>query len=326
MESIFKSFISQPPTISIFIEPSSHEPTLLKNSRGEISEYPTFYGDEQIRGRVQIDLNTNKAFNHSGIKIELVGIVENYTNQSSSSRFISLINDLSPPGSILSQITYYDFEFNQVDKQFETYRGKLSGIKFILQVTVLTPYKPQTEETEIVILNPITSEKFFEKDNPPLKVEIGVQDTLHVCLELDKTVYHLKDVITGRVSFKKLNIELVNMEIQVVRKENVYNKEGENEVIGTFEIMDGSPSSTEDVIPIRMFLRAYNNLTPSFSNVNNKLSVNYYVNLELTDMEERKFFKRLEICLCRVEDKFYAHRGVDCLVSSNNRMRKKNDE
>ena len=42
-----------------------------------------------------------------------------------------------------------------------------------------------------------------------------------------------------------------------------------------------------------------------FKNVNNKFSVDYYVNLELTDSEQRKFFKRMEICLTRLDESYY---------------------
>ena len=305
MDNLFKSFISKPPTISIFIEPSGREPTFLRNDKGEMVEYQTFYAKDQIRGRVQLELNNNINFKHSGIKIELIGMIDNYRDRNLSSRFISLTNDLSPPGSILNEMNFFDFEFSGVDKQFETYRGKLMGIKFILQVTIQIPYKPQTEETEIVILNPQDSEDFFKLDNSCLKVEIGIQNVLHVCFQLDKTNFHLKDVVTGKVWFKTLKMELKNMEIQIVRKENSFNKEGENEVLGTFEIMDGSPSSMEDIIPIRMYLRGYKNLTPSFKNVNNKFSVDYYINLEITDLEQRKFFKKMEICLSRLDDSYY---------------------
>ena len=305
MDGLFKTFISKPPTISIFIEPSGHEPTLLKNQRGEAVEYPTFYSKEPIRGRVQLDLNNNRNFKHSGIKIELIGMIENYRDRNLSSRFISLTNDLSPPGSILNEINYFDYEFSSIDKQFETYRGKLMGIKFILQVTIQIPYKPQTEETEIVILNPQRGDDFNRLNNSPLKVEIGIENLLHVCFELDKTNFHLKDVVTGKVWFKNLNLELQNMELQIVRKENSYNKEGENEVLGTYEIMEGTPSSTDDIIPIRMYLRGYKNLAPSLKNVNNKFSVDYSVNLELTDSEQRKFFKRMEICLTRLDESYY---------------------
>ena len=38
-------------------------------------------------------------------------------------------------------------------------------------------------------------------------------------------------------------------------------------------------------IPIRLFLGAFDNLTPTFRNVNNKFSVKYFLNLVLIDEE-----------------------------------------
>ena len=326
MDNLFKTFSSKPPSISIFIEPSGHPNTFLKSPiNNSVMEYPTFHSKDPIKGRVQIDLNNNRNFRHSGIKIELIGLIENYRDINLSSKFISLTNDLSQPGSNLNNISFFDFYFGSIDKQHETYKGKLMGIKFILQVTIQTPYKPQTEETEIVILNPISSHEFFTKPNPPLKVEIGVENLLHVCFELEKTNYHLKDVIKGRVYFKNLEVELRSMEIQIIKKENSQQKEGENEIMGIFEIMDGSPSSTEDIIPIRMFLRGYRNLTPSIKNVNGKFEVNYYVNLEIADVEDRRFFKRMEVNFSRMEDSYYERKkkGKDVEEETNNKNKQK---
>ena len=141
--------------------------------------------------------------------------------------------------------------------------------------------------------------------NPPLKVEIGVDNILHVCFELDKTNYHLKDVLTGKVWFKKLNVELESMEIQILKKESTNESQGENEVVARFEIMDGSPSNTDDIIPIKMYLKGFKNLTPSFECPGSKFSIKYFINLELSDYEDRKFFKTMEISLFKLDERFY---------------------
>ena len=57
----------------------------------------------------------------------------------------------------------------------------------------------------------------------------------------------------------------------------------------------------DESIPIRLFLQAYNNLTPSFINVNNKFSVQYYLNLVLIDFDDRRYFKQMEINLVRLD-------------------------
>ena len=44
-------------------------------------------------------------------------------------------------------------------------------------------------------------------------------------------------------------------------------------------------------IPIRLFLAGYD-LTPSMRDVNKKFSVKYFLNLVLTDEEDRRYFKQ----------------------------------
>lgn len=305
MDLIKNLIATKPPSIKIFIEPNDHQMILMQNDKGIQMEYPTFYRKETIRGKVQIDLNLNKFFDHTGIKIDLVGQIDNYREKHLTSRFITLTKDLSLPGKLTNEINYFDFEFTNVDTEYETYRGRYAGVRYLLQVSIILQYKSITDETEIAILNPQKANDFFIEDNPKLKIEIGVEDWLHVCFELDKTNYHLKDVITGHVSFKKAGVNFQGMELQLVRKESLFNLEGDNEVVGRFEIMDGTPSSLDVIIPIRLYLRGYRKLTPSFLNINNKFSVKYFVCLELADFEDRRFFKRMEINLTRIEDEFY---------------------
>ncbi len=57
----------------------------------------------------------------------------------------------------------------------------------------------------------------------------------------------------------------------------------------------------DESIPIRLFLQAYKNITPTYSNVNNKFSVIYILNLVLVDVEDRKYFKQFEIKLFRLD-------------------------
>lgn len=61
--------------------------------------------------------------------------------------------------------------------------------------------------------------------------------------------------------------------------------------------MDGCPVKGE-VIPIRMYMQGVA-LTPSYKNINNRLSVSHFLNLVLIDGEGRKYFKSHEITLYR---------------------------
>ena len=93
------------------------------------------------------------------------------------------------------------------------------------------------------------------------------------------------------------------MELQIIKKETISgnNKGPDTEVLTRYEIMDGAPTRNE-TIPIKWFLSPYD-LTPTYSNINNKLSVQYFINLVLIDVEERRYFKQHEILLVRLDKK-----------------------
>jgi len=51
-----------------------------------------------------------------------------------------------------------------------------------------------------------------------MKMEVGIEDCLHIDFEYNKSFYHLKDIIIGRVNFHLVKIKLKSMEIALVRK------------------------------------------------------------------------------------------------------------
>jgi len=62
--------------------------------------------------------------------------------------------------------------------------------------------------------------------------------------------------------------------------------------------MDGCPAK-EEQIPIRFYLSSVDTLGPTLTNVNNKFSVKYMLNLLIIDQEGQKYFKQNEIILHR---------------------------
>ena len=231
-------------------------------------------------------------------------------NNNQFNRFLYLTNNISSQGTLNKELNIFNFEFKSVEKQYDSYRGKKFSIKYILLVTINVGLSSIKKEKEICIFNCDKNLKklntLFNKENKKLKVEIGVENVLHVCFELDRKNYHLKDVITGKVSFKKINIDLENMSLKIIRIESLFGKEGDIEPLGVYEIMDGTPTSTEDVIYFKMYLKGYNNLSETIKNeMNNNINVSYYVNLEICDSENRNFFKKIEINLFRLPEEYY---------------------
>ena len=80
--------------------------------------------------------------------------------------------------------------------------------------------------------------------------QVGIEDCLHIEFEYNKTKYHLKDVVIGKIYFLLVRLKIKHMELEVRRREStgtgsdMYN---ESETITKFEIMDGAPVRGECV-------------------------------------------------------------------------------
>ena len=330
---IYDSNYSENISINILFEDTFHPNTILTNIYGTKLECPTFYGSEAIKGSVQININNNSSkIQHQGIKIELIGEIDIHINEENNlnnnnnqfNRFLSLTNNLSTSGILNRENNIYDFEFKSVEKQYDSYKGKKFSIKYLLLVTVDLGFDSIIKkEKEICIFNCDKNLKrinqLFMNDNNKIRVDIGVENLLHVCFELDRKNYHLKDIITGKICFKKINLELENMSLRIIKIESLFGKEGDIEPLGLYEIMEGSPSSTEDIIYFKMYLKGFNNLSQTIKNeMNNNINVSYYLSLEICDSENRNFFKKIEINLFRLPEEYYNKIRQNILEGKNN--------
>lgn len=177
--------------------------------------------------------------------------------------------------------------------------GIYFNFRYYILVTITTKTRTHNQELDFGVINPIPDE-ITSQDK--IKLEVGIDDWLHLVFEVDRNKYHLKDYIEGFVKFKKVSIRLISMELQIIKKETLIagqNSKSDTEVLTRYEIMDGAPIKNEN-IPIRWFLSPYE-LTPSYLNINNKLTVQYFLNLVLIDVEDRRYFKQHEITLLRLD-------------------------
>ena len=267
---------------------------------GEVTLLPALQDMENVTGKVIIHLSGGKRVEHKGIKIELLGMIQGTKDAKDTLKFISLTQDLESPGMLMNDVSTYNFSFNHVQKAYETYRGIAKNVKYLLRLSIETTLKNLIYEQEFAVVNPVDRSRLSE-ENKPIKLEVGIDEWLHLIFEMDQRNFGLKDICTGKVTFKKANIKLKSMEIQIIKKEiiNVTGVAPETSVITKYEIMDGGPVKNETV-PIRFFLKPYS-LTPSMINVNNKFSVQYFINLVLSDDVDRKYFKQHEINLFRLK-------------------------
>lgn len=207
--------------------------------------------------------------------------------------------------------------------EYESYKGTQVRLRYLLRVTVVRGMgQTISKEYPFWVQNPTRLENLnldsqmvnnnalhtavspgLPAPGPPIKMEVGIEECLHIEFEYDKGTYHLKDTVVGKIYFLLVRIKLKHMELEIRRRETVgggSTAKVETETVAKYEIMDGAPVRGE-VIPIRLHLAPYD-LTPSYPNVHNKYGVKYSINLVLVDEEDRRYFKQQEINLVRLPD------------------------
>mmetsp|Transcript_30387 Transcript_30387/g.66571 ORF Transcript_30387/g.66571 Transcript_30387/m.66571 type:complete len:304 (-) Transcript_30387:242-1153(-) len=283
--------------VTLDVEPNRKTAPLGKDKKGERAYI--FTDGEDVSGTAVVSVRPGKKLDHQGVKVELVGQVDMMYDKSNSYDFFSITKDLEPPGSMLES-RQYKWKFGAVDKQNETYHGINVRLRYFVRLTVARPYAGNiTKEIDLAVQNLFPAPEI----NNNIKMEVGIEDCLHIEFEYDKSKYHLKDCVIGKVYFLLVRIKIKNMELNVIRRETTGGTGGgaaqqtDNETLTKYEIMDGAPVK-DQCIPVRLYLSGFD-LTPSYKNVQNKFSVRYFLSLVLVDEEDRRYFKQQEMFLWR---------------------------
>jgi len=292
-------FLGSVCTIDAVLDPEPIRKTapLGRDKKGERGYIYT--DGEDVSGSAVVSVKPGKKMDHQGVKVELIGQVEMLFDKSNSYDFFSITKDLEPPGSMYES-KQYKWRFGSVDKQNETYYGINVRLRYFVRLTVVRNYASNiVKEVDFVVQNIFPAPEV----NNTIKMEVGIEDCLHIEFEYDKSKYHLKDVIVGKVYFLLVRIKIKHMELNIIRREtagtgsNTANQQNDNETLSKFEIMDGAPVK-DQCIPVRLYLTGFE-LTPTYKNVQNKFSARYFLNLVLVDEEDRRYFKQQEIFLWR---------------------------
>ncbi|XP_038217251.1 vacuolar protein sorting-associated protein 26B [Zerene cesonia] len=284
----------------VFDDADKRKVAEVKTDDGKKEKLLLYYDGETVSGRVNVTLRKpGSKLEHQGIKVELIGQIELFYDRGNHHEFISLVKELARPGDLL-QHTSYPFEFANVEKPYEVYTGANVRLRYFLRATIVRRLTDIVKEVDIAVHTLCSYPDVLNS----IKMEVGIEDCLHIEFEYNKSKYHLKDVIVGKIYFLLVRIKIKHMEISIIKRETTGsgpNTFTENETVAKYEIMDGAPVRGES-IPIRVFLAGYD-LTPTMRDINNKFSVRYYLNLVLMDTEDRRYFKQQEVTLWRKSDK-----------------------
>ncbi len=87
--------------------------------------------------------------------------------------------------------------------------------RYFLRVTVVRRLSDIVKEKELIV-HTLSS---YPEMNSSIKMEVGIEDCLHIEFEYNKSKYHLKDVIVGKIYFLLVRIKIKHMEIAIIKRE-----------------------------------------------------------------------------------------------------------
>lgn len=323
MSFIFKS----PLDIEIQLDSEdSREVVEINSPKGRKERLLVYKDGETVKGTVVVRTRDNKRVEHAGVRVQLLGTIETQQDGNlNSDDFLSFAQELAAPGE-LKNTESFNFEFKNVEKMYESYRGINARLKYYLKVTITRKSADVIKERELwvyqyvqpgVLTTNSKSRKVMadrnKKDLPSsadsnekaistVKMDVGIENCLHIEFEYSKNKYPLKGVIVGRIYFLLVRLKIKHMELSLIRRETVgsgTHQSSESTTVVRFEIMDGAPVKGE-TIPIRLFLGGFD-LVPTYRDVNKKFSTRTFLSLVLIDEDARRYFKQSEIVLYRDE-------------------------
>lgn len=308
------------------------------NSKTLRDRLPLYEDGESISGIVTLRVKEGKRVEHLGVKVSAIGSIDmikthgngnggsskrmnNTTSGLSDGRkntveqFLCFSYDLCSAGE-LQHSQSYSFMFKDLAKRHESYRGKNVDVSYYVKVTVIRKSADivKLRKFWVYLYNNISlpassvinprqldsgDEVSLTRNEPkPVKLDIGIENCLHIEFEYSKSQYSLKEVIVGRIYFLLTRLKIKHMELSLITRESSGLQPSNYLIDSTvirYEIMDGSPVKG-DTIPIRLFLGGYE-LTPDMSC--NYFNIKNYLSLVIIDEDGRRYFKQSEIVLYR---------------------------
>lgn len=160
---------------------------LVRHPGDKTQQLPLFRDDEHVCGTLVVTLLDGRRLEHAGVKIEIVGRIEMPHERQASYEFMSLARELAPPGGALeAPETRFAFDFAGAEKLHESYYGRSVRLRYVLRATITRGFASSVVLEQDVWVQLLGSPPPV---NNTIKMEVGIEDCLHIEFEYDKSKY-----------------------------------------------------------------------------------------------------------------------------------------
>jgi len=166
-------------------------------SDGEVC-IPAYSNNSSIEGHVKFTVDDLIEFNL--MKIEFIGEMDHLYDRGKNTKFVHIetfINN-SKPGEVLPPGKTFPFIFVDAIKQYESYEGYNVNIRYFIRFSCIRTFAADIIEERDIWIEHYTPPPEI---NSPIKMEVGIEDCLHLEFEYNQQKYHLDDAIVGKIFF-----------------------------------------------------------------------------------------------------------------------------
>jgi vacuolar protein sorting-associated protein 26 len=152
-------------------------------------------------------------------------------------------------------------------------------------------------EKNFIVFNPLACPEL----NANIRMEVGFNNMIHLEYELFQSKFHLDECIMGKLYFVDVQMKVKAVEVHLIKAEYIgsgTNRKSDFNLISKFELVDGNPAANE-IVPIRMFISNFENISPSYRELNNIFSVKYFLKFVVINEDDKSFYKQQEVFLWR---------------------------
>ncbi|GMF27001.1 unnamed protein product [Phytophthora lilii] len=160
-------------------------PRLDDAKSGKAHELPLFREDEDVRGVLTVKVDSGKRLEHTGLKLELLGLIEVPLDRNAGYEFTHSVRELQSSGEAIEGEATFTFAFVNVDKPHESYYGRSVRLRYVLRATLARGNYASSLVQE--------QDLWVQRVAPPppvdrsIKMEVGIEDCLHIEFEYDKS-------------------------------------------------------------------------------------------------------------------------------------------
>jgi len=293
------SFLGLGPDFTVGFElEGTDRPAMGVQGNNHTRYFPIFANGESVQGQVVCTPeNSGDLIQFEVMKLELIGEVS-FVYARDKDKVFTCESYLLEKNDSFSRKSLYPFRFETPTMPYESYSGTNAEVRYYIKFTCVRNFAADVVYKYNIW---VIDYSIPPEINAPIKMEVGIEDMLHLEFEYDRCRYHLDDIIVGKIYFLMVRLRLKCMLLEVIKREVVgaapYNVT-EVETLTQYEVMDGVPIRGES-IPVRLNLGWIVSLTPTYTGVHDLFSVKYSLNLVLVDEEDRRYFKQTPILLWR---------------------------